>query len=71
MTERECKTELRKIIARVVIDDAEKQRILEKISDEEGVFPFKSIAHDMVYVDMLPMTESERAVLDEIKFVYI
>lgn len=71
MTEDKCKEELGKIINRVVLDESEKRIIINKIYSDEGVFPFKSIIYEMERVKMLPMNESEKEVIDEIKFIYI
>ena len=71
MTEDACKEELAKIINRVVLDEAEKRKIVRKICPAEGVFPFKSIIYEMERVEMLPMNKREKEVFDEIKFIYM
>jgi len=71
MTEDKCKEELEKIVNRVVLDETEKKNIVKKIYSDEGVFPFKAIIYEMESLKMLPMNESEKEVLDEIKFIYI
>lgn len=67
----ECKSDLKKIISRVVVKEEDKNRILDLLFLDPKILPMKAILEELESVATLKLTDDEKEILQDIKFIYI